>query len=69
MTVVILFLIHIIYFVRVIDNLEEGRARIVFTSILLVLLCWQVAPIYGLLTAIYTFVFFILLNILKNNQL
>lgn len=58
MEITLLILIHLIYLGKLIDCILENSAKIVFTSALLILLCWQCNTVFGIVTLCYTCLFF-----------
>lgn len=67
MEIAILILIHLLYWSRVIRNIVDGRAAILSSSALLVLLCWQNNSTWGIWTLVYTSLIFIILITFKTD--
>lgn len=66
MTISILILVHLIYLGKVIDAWGNENARVVLTSSLLILLCWNINEIWGIATLVTTVIIF--LGLTKNKQ-
>lgn len=61
MEIAILIIAHLLYVGRVLHSLSIDKAAVIFSSVLLTLLCWKTDTTWGIVTLCYTFLMFLIL--------
>lgn len=66
MTIAILIIAHLVYVLKLAANIDSESTRGFLTGVLLTLLCWQVNPVWGIVTLCYTLLTYLIISVVKQ---